>query len=354
MHARCGRSCPYRDEVLLNGFVFEKESSMNMSKLAALGVAIVLGWGQVALAAESKLVSFGLMTDTHVCDKPDQAKTPTVNATARYFTGGLAKIEAFSKAMNDAGVAFVAELGDYTDNPADGKLPYEQRRSAAIRFVESAEAKLSLFSGPRYHVFGNHDTDQMSKADYQARITNTGVPAGATYYSFDHGGVHFVVLDAGFKADGSAYSGAPSDPGSGYTWDDANIPAAELEWLKTDLQGSRLPTIVLTHQFLNPAEQIDPLFDPKHSVKNATAIRSLLEKSGRVLAVFAGHYHDGGYQQVNGIDYIALQANAAFGNDANYHNQYAKVDVRADGKKYQLAVAGNGMQKSYVIDKMLP
>lgn len=47
--------------------------------------------------------------------------------------------------------------------------------------------------------------------------------------------------------------------------------------------------------------------------------------------MFAGHYHDGGYQQVNGIDHIAL-ANVAYGNDASYHNQYATVDVRADGK----------------------
>ena len=77
-------------------------------------------------------------------------------------------------------------------------------------------------------------------------------------------------------------------------------------------------------------------------------------ETDKVTAVFAGHYHDGGYQQVNGIDYIALQANVAYGNDASYHNQYATVDVRADGKKYQLVVAGNGQQKSYVINKVLP
>ena len=327
---------------------------MKIKTLIALGVAIALNIANPATAAESKLVSFGLITDTHVSDKADQAPTITVNAAARYFSGGLAKIEAFAKAMNKANVAFVAELGDFTDNPANASLPYDQRKSAAAAFADAAEAKFSQFKGPRYHVFGNHDTDQMSKQDYLKHVTNTGIPAEATYYSFNQSGVHFVVLDAGFKADGNGYSGVPSTPGSAYNWADANIPAEEISWLKADLLANKLPVIVLGHQFLNPAEQFDPLFDPAHSVKNAAEVRSILEKNAQVLAVFAGHYHDGGFQQVNGIDYIALQANVAYGNDASYHNQYATVDVRADGKKYQVVIAGNGLQKSYVINKVLP
>ena len=327
---------------------------MKIKTLIALSMAVALNLANPVAAAENKLVSFGLITDTHVSDKPDQAATITVNATARYFSGGLPKIEAFAKAMNKANVAFVAELGDFTDNPANASLPYEQRKAAAVAFVDAAEARLALFKGPRYHVFGNHDTDQMSKQDYLKHVTNTGIPAEATYYSFDQSGVHFVVLDAGFKADGNGYSGVPATPGSGYNWADANIPAEEINWLKADLLANKLPVIVLGHQYLNPAEQLDPLFDPAHTVKNAAEIRSILEKNAQVLAVFAGHYHDGGCQQVNGIDYVALQANTAYGNHGTYHNQYAMVDVRADGKKYQVAIAGNGLQKSYVINKVLP
>lgn len=326
---------------------------MKNATLAALFAAIALNLSP-AFAAETRLVSFGLITDTHVSDKSDQANTPTLNATARYFTGGLAKIEAFAQAMNKAQVAFVAELGDFTDNPADGSLAYEKRRSIATGFVKAAEARLSGFKGPRYHVFGNHDTDQMSKEEYLSHLSNTGIAANATYYSFNQGGVHFVVLDAGFKSDNHPYSGVPATPGAGYHWKDANFPAEELAWLKQDLAANKLPVIVLSHQFLNTAEQIDPLYDPAHTVKNAGELRHLLEKSGKVLAVFSGHYHDGGYQESNGIAYVGLQANAAYGNDASYHNQYAKIDVRAEGKKYQLAVSGSGMQKSYIIDRTLP
>ena len=327
---------------------------MKIKLSIVVSALVALNFANFAAAAESRLVSFGLITDTHVSDKADQATTLSVNASARYFTGGKAKIEAFAKAMNKANVAFVAELGDFTDNPANGSLPFAERKAAALAFVDAAEASFALFKGPRYHVFGNHDTDQMSKQDYLKRLTNSGIAPGATYYSFNQGGVHFVVLDAGFKANGADYSGVPSDPGAAYNWADANIPAAEIDWLKADLQANKLPVIVLGHQYLNPAEQVDPLFDPAHSVKNAAEVRSLLENNAQVLAVFAGHYHDGGYQRVNGIDYVGLQGNVAYGNDASYHNQYVTVDVRADGKAYQLAVAGNGLQKSYVINKVLP
>jgi len=317
--------------------------------LAILVLAAVAAGGLFAQA----LVSFGLITDTHVCDKADQSNAIALTASPRYFTGGLSKLETFSKAMNQASADFVVELGDYTDNPVNSSLTPGERRKAALGFMEAAEARLALFKGPRYHVIGNHDNDQASKEDFLSKVTNTGIAAGATYYSFERGGIHFVVLDAGFKSDGSPYSGIPGQPGFGFSWDDANITAEQLNWLKADLAGTRLPVIVFTHQELNPQELIDAAFDPKHCVKNAAALRGLLEGAKKVLAVFSGHYHDGGYQEVNGIRYVVLQANAAYGNDASYHNQYALVKVFAEGKTYTVALSGNGMQRSYVFTQTL-
>ena len=66
-------------------------------------------------AEETRIVSFGLITDTHVCDKADQSGTISLNASPRYFTGGLVKLESFARAMNEAKVAFVAELGDFSE-----------------------------------------------------------------------------------------------------------------------------------------------------------------------------------------------------------------------------------------------
>ena len=43
-------------------------------------------------------------------------------------------------------------------------------------------------------------------------------------------------------------------------------------------------------------------------MKNATAVRALLEQSKKVLAVFQGHRHEGGYSHINGIHYYTLKA----------------------------------------------
>src|SRR5690606_5569409 len=97
--------------------------------------------------------------------------------------------------------------------------------------------------------------DLASKDEVRAILTNTGIPSGDTYYSFDSGGVHFIVLDAAFRSDGTAYAV------SNYTWDDANLPAAEVGWLEVDLEATALPTVVLTHQLLNPQEPTDLDYD---------------------------------------------------------------------------------------------
>lgn len=324
-----------------------------MKKIVSLLLALTLTAGSVFAQASGAMITFGLISDTHVCDKPDQSTTIALNASPRYFTGGLAKIEAFATAMNAADAEFVAELGDFTDNPATPGLTPAQRREVAMGFMRAAEAKFALFDGPRYHVFGNHDTDQVSKADFMSVVRNTGISPDTTYYSFDKSGVHFIVLDASFRGNGASYSGIPGEPGAGYTWDDANIPAEELKWLAADIATAKSPVIVLTHQPLNNQELIDPAYDPSHTVRNASVVRGILEASGKVLAVFSGHYHDGGYQEINGIKYIVVQANAAYGNDVSYHNQYSTVKIFAEGTKYTLALSGNGLQKSYAFSKVL-
>ncbi|HWR12687.1 MAG TPA: metallophosphoesterase [Rectinemataceae bacterium] len=324
-----------------------------MKKFPVLLLALTLVAGSLFAQPSGAMVTFGLISDTHVCDKSDQSVAIALNASPRYFSGGLAKIEAFSMAMNAAGADFVAELGDFTDNPATPGLTPAQRRETAMGFMRAAETRFALFRGPRYHVFGNHDTDQAAKADFLSIVKNTDTASGASYYSFDRGGVHFIVMDSSFRANGASYSGIPGEPGSGYSWDDANIPAEEVAWLAADIAAAAAPVVVLTHQQLNGQELVDAAYDPKHSVRNAPVVRGVLEASGKVLAVFGGHYHDGGYQEIGGINYIVLQANAAYGNDVSYHNQYATVKIFSEGGKYTVSFSGNGMQRSYAFSKVL-
>ena len=132
--------------------------------------------------------------------------------------------------------------------------------------------------------------DTLTKEEFTAHTKASKVP----HYSFDQGGIHFVILDACFRSDGVAYGRKNSD------WQDANVPPDQLDWLKEDLEKSALPTVVFAHQRLDEFA--------KHSVRNAAAVRSILEASGKILGVFQGHSHKNDYQQIHGIHYVTLVA----------------------------------------------
>lgn len=55
-------------------------------------------------------------------------------------------------------------------------------------------------------------------------------------------------------------------------------------------------------------QRLDPASERRHLVKNAAAVRKVLEASGKVRAVITGHQHDGGQCKVNGIPYYTLRA----------------------------------------------
>ena len=163
-------------------------------------------------------------------------------------------------------------------------------------------------------MLGNHDQDSLSKTQFLTNIENTSINPTLSYYSFDSNGAHFVVLDANYKSDGTDY-----DHGN-FDWTDANIPPAELQWLRRDLAASRGAVIVLVHQLLDGTGS--------HYVKNAAEVRQILEQSGRVLAVFQGHRHEGYYSLIEGIHYYTLKAVVEGPGPEN--NSYAVVEVRPD------------------------
>jgi hypothetical protein len=210
--------------------------------------------------------------------------------------------------MNTQKVDFLVELGDFKDQNSP---PAEQK---TLSYLQAVESVFHRFDGPTCHVLGNHDVDSISKAQFLANIENTGIDPGKSYYSFYFNGVHFVILDANYKSDGTDY-----DHGN-FDWTDANIPPAELQWLRRDLAESPGAVIVLIHQLLDGTGS--------HYIKNAAEVRQILEQSGKVLAVFQGHYHNGGYSRINGIHYYTLKAMVEGPGPEN--NSYAIVEVRPD------------------------
>jgi 3',5'-cyclic AMP phosphodiesterase CpdA len=124
---------------------------------------------------------------------------------------------------------------------------------------------------------------------------------GKTYYSFDHKGVHFIVLDSiGITSD-RAYEGRVDGP--------------QLDWLKSDLRGltPSTPIIVAIHiplvtAFNSYVPVPDP--EPKHhgmSVANAYEVIALFE-GHNVLGVLQGHTHINERVMWKGVPYITSGA----------------------------------------------
>ncbi|MBC8469034.1 MAG: metallophosphoesterase, partial [Planctomycetes bacterium] len=223
---------------------------------------------------------FGIVTDCHYADAEAQG--------TRFYRESIDKLSECVNLMNNERVDFLIELGDFKDQD---KPPAEKN---TLSYLQTAEKVLKRFNGPTYHVLGNHDMDSISKMQFLKRVDNTNIDSNCSYYSFDSNGLHFIVLDANYRADGTDY-----DHGN-FDWTDANIPSKELDWLKRDLAAAPGAVIVFIHQLLDGTGSV--------YVKNAAQVRQVLETSGKVLAVFQGHHHSGSYSNVAGIHYYTLKA----------------------------------------------
>ncbi|MCH5374011.1 MAG: alkaline phosphatase, partial [Planctomycetes bacterium] len=150
----------------------------------------------------------------------------------------------------------------------------------------------------------------------------------ASYYSFDFGGYHFVVLDACFRSDGVAYGR------KNFEWTDANIPPTQLAWLREDLAGATEPAIVFVHQRLDVGDH--------YGIKNAAAVRAIFKATENVLAVFQGHNHRNDHKLIDGVHYCTLAAMVEGSGPEN--SAYAAVDL-FDGDT--IRVRGFRRQESY-------
>ena len=239
------------------------------------------------------LLRVGLMTDLHYADKE--------STRTRFYREALGKLDEAVEVMNREKPEVVVELGDFIDQGDSVEQEIEW-----LKKMESHFAKLTM---PRYYVLGNHCVGTLKKSEFAANTKGTG-----GHDRFEAGGVTFLILDACFRSDGVSYERKNFD------WKDTNLPEAELAWLDGELRKASGPVVVFAHQRLDE--------DKAHAVRNADAARAILEKSGKVLAVFQGHSHKNDYQQIRGIHYTTLVAMVEGSGAEN--NGYALLDVMAD------------------------
>lgn len=265
---------------------------------------------QELMASEPDL-RIALLTDLHYADKPATG--------SRYYRQTIDKLAEAADQFQRDQPDFLVELGDLIDaaDSVDVELSY----------LKTINQKLEPICSERHYVLGNHCVDMLTKDEFLAAVEQK-----QSYYSFEHSGYHFIVLDCCYRSDGKPYGRKNS------TWTDTNMPPAELTWLKQDLASSDKPVIVFAHQRLDVSND--------HGVKNNAEVRKLLEASGRVLAVFQGHSHKNDIREIGGIHYCTLVAMVE-GNGLT-NNGYSLLECRSDGL---LQLRGFRMQNSHQIQQ---
>lgn len=220
-------------------------------------------------------VKFGVIADLHIDIMPDCE----------------ARVAAFLEACRKEDVDFIIQLGDFCYPDVKDCDCAPQYRPVNIQnaldyptYVNKAKIMemWNNFEKPAYHVLGNHDCDMCTKKQIYEYY---GVDYGS-YYSFDMGGIHFVVLDGNYmKVDGAYIAYERSN----YFEQNAKTPGVlpyisqeQLDWLEKDLAKTPYPTVLFSHQRLGGPG----------AIKNSPSLRKILRNApNKVILSANGHMH---------------------------------------------------------------
>jgi len=163
---------------------------------------------------------------------------------------------------------FVITVGDMIEGYTEDTVVLHNEWLEYLQIVD-------IFSMPIYYVPGNHDITSDPLEDFYVKYTKQ-----KPYYSFDHRGLHFVVLD------NARYSKTEE-------W-----PEKQLEWLKNDLSENRDATLTLL--FFHK-----PFWYNTLAKGESDLLHDILVENG-VDVVFTGHYHRYFVGEYDGIKYTCI------------------------------------------------
>lgn len=254
----------------------------------AATVAARAGSSQTLAAGE---ISFGLITDIQYADADPVGE--------RHFRESIPKIKAAVEILAPRELPFTLHLGDFIDDQ-----------------FASFDAILPLLEpiGHRFfHLLGNHDFSVAPEKKPRVR-GKLGMPAD--YYSFEHSGLRFVMLDTNDISTYKHLEGSPQDLesvamlekltaeglNSAKPWN-GGISKAQIAWLENECKAAGMAkqrVILCGHHPLLPAEGLQ--------IWNYQEVLDAIDKHESIVACFSGHNHAGAEIIRNGIPYITFKS----------------------------------------------
>lgn len=219
-------------------------------------------------------MKIGLFTDSHYSSAP-------LTCGNRLNNQSLRKIGEAMSVFADEKCDLVIILGDVTDTE-----PSRDKEEANLRQIAQV---LDASGMDIICMMGNHDAFVFTPEDFYCILGQKYRPRPLA-----RDGVNLLFLDACYFKTGVHYG--PGD----HDWTDTFYP--HTEQLRQELARCEGSVYVFVHQNIDPQVRAD------HCLHNAAQVREIIEESGKVKAVYQGHYHWGHRLVHNGVEYVTLAA----------------------------------------------
>ena len=223
-------------------------------------------------------MKIGLYSDPHYSSQ-------ALTGGNRYNNKSLDKMAAAYRDFEAAGCDLILCLGDLTDT--------EDTKAQEVANMRAIAALFAACPIPTMVVMGNHDAYVFEPQEFYALL------GGCEPRDMVMGNATLLFLDANYNPDGTPYH--PHD----FRWDECYIPTAGLRERIAAAEGD---VTVFLHQNIDPNRPAD------HRPVNADKVCRILADSGKVKAVYQGHFHWGADNVVDGIRYVTLPAMCCYEN----------------------------------------
>ncbi len=219
-------------------------------------------------------MKIGIFTDPHY-------SSAEVTCGNRYNSKSLKKIDEALGYFTEEKCDLVICLGDLIDK--------EEVHNEEIANLKKVSDVFSKYKIKIYAVLGNHDGFAFDEDEFYKVLGEQYRPENIYCESGN-----LIFIDACYYKSGVHYRRGFSD------WTDTFYP--KTDELRTILAEADGDSYIFMHQ------NIDPNIRGDHRLSNDAEVREILEKSGKVKAVFQGHYHLGCESEINGIRYVTYPA----------------------------------------------
>jgi len=270
--------------------------------------------------------TFGVIADIQYADVEDA--TDFSGKQKRYYRNSLEIVKQAANHWRGNDVEFVVQLGDIIDSKAKQHKGSEIECSKVLKELNKAGGKYLV------NIIGNHELYNFKREELKTLLNVE--KDGITWHSFkpwENVPIRIIVLD-GYEIssiegldqektdEANRYLGEhnPNDFKTfGVNWSDGldgtnkrfmpyngMLGMQQMNWLKETLTQCSKDgeyAIIFTHIPLHPSAA-----DNLCLLWNYQEVLDIVNQSGRVLAVLAGHDHEGGYFCEKGTHHITLSS----------------------------------------------